>query len=88
MKTSLRKYFSKIGSRGGRTSRRALNTATARTMVRIREARRAYLRFYAQCFWSCPPGLKISESDLPWVAEQLRKNGGRAAWLCADKLCR
>lgn len=57
-------------------------------MVRVREARRAYQRFHAQCFWSYDPGLRITSADVAWVAEQLRRHGGRAAWDVAARLCR
>lgn len=57
-------------------------------MVKIREARRAYAKFHAQCFWSYPPDLKIASADVAWVASQLMKHGGRAAWLAGAKLCR
>jgi hypothetical protein len=57
-------------------------------MVRVREARRAYRRFHAKCFWSFDPDYRIGLSDVAWVAEQLRKHGGRDAWEAAEKLCR
>lgn len=41
MQDSVRRYLAQIGSRGGRKSRRKLDAATARSMVRAREARRA-----------------------------------------------
>jgi hypothetical protein len=81
-------YLSEIGRRGGRRSRRSLDPATARMMVKIREARRAYRRFYSLCFWSYDPNLKIGSSDIAWVAEQLRKHGNRLAWEVAARLCR
>lgn len=56
-------------------------------MVRIREARRAYGKFHAQCFWSYDPGLVIGQGDIAWVAQQLRKHGGREAWRIGAKLC-
>ncbi len=56
-------------------------------MVRVREARRAYRRFHAQCFWSSPPELEIGAADIQWVAEGLRRHGGRTAWEVAAKLC-
>ena len=80
--------MSKIGRKGGRVSRRELSSEAARRMVRIREARRAYQRFYAQCFWSYPQELKIHDEDVAWVAECLKKNGGRVAWQAGVKLCR
>jgi hypothetical protein len=57
-------------------------------MVRVREARRAYRRFYIECFWSFDPDYRVELCDLPWVAAQLRKHGGREAWLVARRLCR
>ncbi len=57
-------------------------------MVRVRDARRAYRDFYATCFWSFDPNLVISADRVPWVAAQLRQNGGMAAWRVAARLCR
>lgn len=57
-------------------------------MVKVREARRAYLKFHAQCFWSYRPDLRIAGKDVPWVAEQLMKHGGREAWQLGSRLCR
>ena len=87
MDSSTKACLAEIGRRGGRRSRRALDPATARRMVQVREARRAFRRLHARCFWSYDPDLKIGIDDVPWVAEQLRKHGGRAAWLLADRLC-
>jgi hypothetical protein len=56
-------------------------------MVRVREARRAYRRFHAACFWSFDPAYRIGAGDVAWVADQLRKNGGREAWDVARRLC-
>ena len=88
MKESVRAYLADIGRRGGSKSRRALDSETARAMVRVREARRAYRRFHPDCFWSFDPEYLVKASDLQWVAEQLRKHGGREAWEAAGKLCR
>jgi hypothetical protein len=57
-------------------------------MVKVREARRAYRKFHAQCFWSYRPDLIISAADVPWVAEQLMKQGGQEAWRTGVYLCR
>jgi hypothetical protein len=84
----VRAYLAEIGRRGGRKSRRALDSETARAMVLVREARRAYRRFHARCFWSFDPGYSIGPSDVAWVVEQLRKHGGRDAWEVSRKLCR
>jgi hypothetical protein len=56
-------------------------------MVLVREARRAFKKFYTPCFWSFAPDLKISAKDVCWVAEQLMKHGGREAWQAGAKLC-
>ena len=87
MKRSISAYLAEIGRRGGRKSRRVLDSETARAMVRVREARRLYLRFHAECFWSFDPDYRVGSSDIAWVAQQLRKHGGRAAWTAAEKLC-
>jgi hypothetical protein len=85
---NVHRYLAEIGARGGRKSRRALDAQTARTMVRVREARRAFRRFRHTCFWSCRPDLVIRAEDVPWVAEQLMKHGNREAWRIGAKLCR
>ena len=84
----VRKYLAEIGRRGGLKSRRLLDPATARDMVRVREARRAFRRFRVSCFWSYRDDLVISATDVSWVAEQLMKHGNREAWLVGTKLCR
>jgi len=57
-------------------------------MVRVREARRAFARFRATCFWSVRADLVITLADVPWVAEQLMKHGNREAWRIGARLCR
>ena len=86
--TSIRRYLARIGSRGGRKSRRALDSETARTMVKVREARRAFRRFRSMCFWSYRSDLVIGAGDVAWVAEQLMKCGNREAWRVGVRLCR
>ena len=86
--TAVRRYLAEIGARGGRKSRRVLSADTARSMVRVREARRAFRRFRSTCFWSYRPDLVIGASDIAWVAEQLMKHGNRDAWRVGAKLCR
>jgi hypothetical protein len=88
MKQAVRDYLAEIGRRGGRKSRRTLDPETARSMVRVREARRTFRRFHAECFWSFDPNYRIGLADVPWVIEQLQKNGGREAWEAAARLCR
>jgi hypothetical protein len=84
----IRKYLARIGARGGRKSRRTLDPETARTMVKVREARRAFRRFRSMCFWSYRPDLIIRAEDVAWVAEQLMKHGNRKAWHAGARLCR
>ena len=88
MEKSVKAYLAEIGRRGGRKSRRALDPETARAMVRVREARRAYRRFHAECFWSFDPAYSVGPSDIVWVVTQLRRHGGRDAWELATTLCR
>lgn len=86
--SDVRRYLAEIGARGGRRSRRVLAADTARSMVRVREARRAFRRFRVMCFWSYRPDLVIGAADVPWVAEQLMKHGNREAWDVGARLCR
>ena len=88
MNDAIREYLAEIGRRGGRKSRRTLDSDTARDMVRVREARRAYRRFHTSCFWSYRPDLEITLDDVDWVAETLMRNGNREAWLVGRRLCR
>mgnify|MGYP001604034677 CR=1 FL=1 len=87
MERRVREYLAEIGRRGGRKSRRDLDPETARMMVRVREARRMYRRFHTGCFWSFDPDYQVRSSDVAWVAEQLRKHGGREAWEAAGNIC-
>ncbi len=57
-------------------------------MVKVREARRAFRRFRASCFWSYRPDLEIGIADVQWVADQLMRHGNRQAWQVASRLCR
>ncbi len=81
-------FLRSIGRKGGLKSRRTLDADTARDMVRVREARRAFRRFRATCFWSYRPDLVIALGDVEWVAAQLKKHGNRDAWRVAARLCR
>lgn len=86
--SDLKKYLSEIGRRGGKKSRRTLSPEQAREMVKVREARRAYRSFHTTCFWSCDPDYLVTVEDVPWVAEQLMKHGGRRGWEIGARLCR
>ncbi|MEO7520356.1 MAG: hypothetical protein ABIW79_00940 [Gemmatimonas sp.] len=88
MLTHPRDYLAEIGRRGGVRSRRTLTPETARAMVRVREARRAFARYHARCFWSYRRDLHIGLDDVPCVAEQLMKHGDRMAILKGRALCR
>ena len=57
-------------------------------MVQVREAGRAFRRFHTRCFWSYRADYRITAEDVPWVVEQLRRHGGRDAWVTAERLCR
>ena len=87
MTDKIREYLAEIGRRGGQKSRRTLDPETARSMVRVREARRAYRRFRTSCFWSYRPDLHIGLGDVDWVAETLMRNGNREAWKVGRSLC-
>ena len=87
MDPKVKEYLAEIGRAGGRKSRRTLSPETARRMVAVREARRAYRRFHTSCFWSHRPDLEIGMEDVQWVAEQLMKHGDREAWLIGRSLC-
>ncbi len=82
------RYLSRIGKVGGKKSRRQLSSDEARLMVRVREARKLFKKYYAQCFWSYDINYKIEKSDIPWVGDQLMKNGDRKLWSLGVKLCR
>ena len=57
-------------------------------MVRTREARRAFRKFHAQCFWYMRRDMNVTSADIPEVVRGLRQNGGRQGFLLAAKLCR
>lgn len=87
MDEKIKNYLSRIGRKGGKKSKRALSPEEARLMVQLREAKKAFKSYYAQCFWSYRPDLELGIADIPWVAEQLKKYGDRQAWILAHKLC-
>ncbi len=87
MNREIREYLVRIGRQGGIKSRRELSSKTARRMVAVREARRAFRRFQTQCFWSYRTDLEIGADDVAWVARELMKHGNREAWLKGKSLC-
>lgn len=76
------------GRLGGLRSRRQLSAESARAMVRVREARKLFRTNYITCFWWARPDLIIRAEDVAWVANGLRKHGGREAWRAAAALDR
>lgn len=87
MNKSVKEYLSSIGRIGGKKSRRKLSSADAKKMLAVREAKKLYLKYHTECFWSYDINYKITYEDVPWVAEQLIKNGHRKLWLMGKKLC-
>lgn len=83
----IRSYLSEIGRRGGRKSRRRLSSEDARDMVRVREAKRAFREFRAQCFWYLREDMSVTLEDIPEIVRGLRQNGGRQGFLLAARLC-
>jgi len=81
-------YLAKIGRRGGQKSRRTLTPEQSRAMLRVREARRAFRRFHASCFWSERPDYQVTADDIDWVVPRLRTYGGHQGLKVADQLCR
>jgi hypothetical protein len=57
-------------------------------MVGVRQARKLFRDHYLTCFWWARPDLVIRAADVAWVADGLRKHGGRDAWRGAAKLDR
>jgi hypothetical protein len=88
MDQNIRNYLSAIGEKGGCKSRRALTPRQAKAMVNVREARKAYHKFYVECFRSCKPDFEITVNNVKWVGEQLMKYGNREAWILGSRLCR
>lgn len=74
------------GRLGGMRSRRQLSAASARAMVCVREARKLYRQHLVTCFWWAKPDLTIRIDDVAWVADGLRKHGGRQGWRAAARL--
>lgn len=86
-KADVSAYLARIGRKGGEKSRRHLAPEDACNMVRVREARRAFRQFHAQCFWFMRPDMQITLADVPEIARGLRQHGGRRGFILAAKLC-
>lgn len=74
------------GRLGGLRSKRTLSAQSARAMVAVREARKLFHANHLTCFWWARPDILIHASDVAWVADGLRKHGGREAWRAAARL--
>jgi hypothetical protein len=55
---------------------------------RLALARQAFRDFSAQCFWSAPDDLEITEADVPFVIRGLRLHGGHKGYRIVAELCR
>ena len=77
-----------IGVQGSSRSHATLPSAAARDRVRVREARRAFRDYHAQCFWYLRPDMQVTPGDVPEIVRGLRRNGGRKGFLLAARLCR
>jgi hypothetical protein len=80
------KHLARIGRLGGLKSKRRLSRQTARAMVAVREARRAFRRFHGECFASTPPDLQVHLDDVRWVAAELIRHGGDSAQAVGRRL--
>ncbi|EIP99832.1 hypothetical protein OpiT1DRAFT_04363 [Opitutaceae bacterium TAV1] len=66
-------------------ARRTLSRAQARRMIAVRLARKAWVDFRTQCFWSYGE-TTITTDNVGWAVEQLRRNGNRNAWQAAARI--
>lgn len=81
-------YLRVIGSKGGKKSRRSLDSAQARRMVAVREARRAFREYHPTLFWSYPPDLEIHQELVPRLVDEMKREGNKEAFLRAGKIMR
>jgi hypothetical protein len=62
--------------------------ATDAQRRRVELARKAFREFSAQCFWSAPADLEVTEADIPFIIRGLRLHGGHKGYKIVDELCR
>ena len=55
---------------------------------RLELARKAFREFSAQCFWSAPADLEVTEADISFIIRGLRLHGGHKGHKIVDELCR
>lgn len=77
-----------IGRKGGLKSKRRLSKKDAKMMVKLREAKKAFKKFYSRCFWHMKPDLKITPNNIHLIVRGLKNYGNREAFFTAYKLCR
>ncbi len=77
-----------IGRQDGSRSHSTPAPAEARDAARVREARRAFRDYHAQCFWYLRPDMPVTLGDVPEIVRGLRRHGGRKGFLLAARLCR
>jgi hypothetical protein len=83
---SVRRYLAQMGSKGGKKSRRLLSPSTARQMVALREARKAFRTHRHEYFWSYRDDTPIAFEDIGWILEALRTEGNRRAYEQARRI--
>jgi hypothetical protein len=62
--------------------------ATDAQRRRLELAQKAFREFSAQCFWSAPTDLEVTEADIPFIIRGLRLHGGHKGYKIVDELCR
>ena len=67
---------------------RSTPSADMPDVIRVRMAQRAFRRFHVQCFWYVRADLEITLAEVPMIVAGLKKNGGRAGFRIAARLCR
>ena len=53
---------------------------------RLARARQVYREHYDYGYWSAHPKEEITEKDIPYVIDGLRRNGGQKEWWEAQAL--
>ena len=79
-------YLREIGSRGGKKSRRKLDADQARRMVAVREARKAFREHHCEIFWSAPEDMVIREEQVPYIIQNMKREGNRAIYEKARRI--
>lgn len=64
----------------------APQTADDARKQRLARAQQAYREHYGYGYWSANPKIEITEEDIQFVIDGLRKNGGHKEWWEAQAL--